>query len=53
MLGRRGNLTLNDGKNSYQLSLESNDNNEIILQTSLNDTKIKTSPVSLKSFIQK
>ena len=53
MLGKRGNLTLNDGKNSYQLSLESNDNNEIILQTSLNDTKIETSPVSLKSFIQK
>lgn len=53
MLGRRGNLTLNDGKNSYQLSLISNNNNEIILQTSLNDTKIETSPVSLKSFIQK
>ena len=53
MLGKRGNLTLNDGKNSYQLSLESIDNNEIILQTSLNDTKIETSPVSLKSFIQK
>jgi len=52
ILGKRGNLTLNDGKNSYQLSLESNDNNEIILQTSLNDTKIKTSPVSLKSFIK-
>lgn len=53
MLRRRGNLTLNDGKNSYQLSLISNNNNEIILQTSLNDTKIETSPVSLKSFIQK
>ena len=53
MLGRRGNLTLNDGKNSYQLSLISNNNNEIILQTSLNDTKIETSPVSLKSFIQR
>lgn len=52
MLGRRGNLTLNDGKNSYQLSLISNNNNEIILQTSLNDTKIETSPVSLKSFIK-
>ena len=53
MLRKRGNLTLNDGKNSYQLSLISNNNNEIILQTSLNDTKIETSPVSLKSFIQK
>ena len=53
MLRKRGNLTLNDGKNSYQLSLISNNNNEIILQTSLNDTKIETSPVSLKSFIQR
>lgn len=53
MLVKRGNLTLNDGKNSYQLSLISNNNNEIILQTSLNDTKIETSPVSLKSFIQR